>query len=79
MRARQVLEITADRIADAHRCSGQIVKVTPIISSATLSTHCGGEVLLKAENLPRTGSFKLRGALNKIWAVADKARRRRRE
>jgi threonine dehydratase len=71
MGAPKTVEITADRIADAHRRSGQIVKVTPIVSSATLSTRCGGEVLLKAENLQRTGSFKLRGALNKIRAVAD--------
>jgi threonine dehydratase len=34
-----------------------------------LSERCGGTIVLKAENLQRTGSFKLRGALNKLRAV----------
>ena len=42
---------------------------TPVLASGTLSERCGGQVLLKAENLQRTGSFKLRGALNRIAAL----------
>ncbi len=48
-----------------------IIRVTPILSSRTLSERAGATVVLKAENLQRTGSFKLRGALAKIAALGD--------
>jgi threonine dehydratase len=37
-----------------------------VLSTRSLSEQCGGKVLLKAENLQRTGSFKLRGATHKL-------------
>jgi threonine dehydratase len=40
-----------------------------VFSSASLSERCGGRIALKAECLQRTGSFKLRGALNKLRQV----------
>jgi threonine dehydratase len=43
-----------------------IARHTPLLSSRSLSDGCGGQVVLKAENLQRTGSFKLRGAVHKI-------------
>jgi threonine dehydratase len=43
-----------------------VARVTPVYRSETLSRVCGREVLLKAENLQRTGSFKIRGAYNRI-------------
>lgn len=43
-----------------------MVRETPVLTSVTLSERAGVEVVLKAENLQRTGSFKLRGALAKI-------------
>lgn len=39
---------------------------TPVLTAASLSERLGGAVALKAENLQRTGSFKLRGALVKL-------------
>ena len=39
---------------------------TPVLTAGSISAHCGGTVAVKAENLQRTGSFKLRGALNKL-------------
>jgi threonine dehydratase len=48
------------------------VRETPVLSSATLSARAGGTVALKAENLQRTGSFKLRGALAKLAALGDR-------
>jgi threonine dehydratase len=45
------------------------VRHTPVLTSRTLGERCGGEIVLKAENLQRTGSFKLRGALAKIAAL----------
>jgi threonine dehydratase len=46
-----------------------VAKHTPVITSITLSEDIGGNVVLKAENLQRTGSFKLRGAVNKLAAL----------
>src|SRR5579862_192629 len=43
-----------------------VARVTPVYSSETLSRIVGREVRLKAENLQRTGSFKIRGAYNRI-------------
>jgi threonine dehydratase len=48
-----------------------IVRETPVLSSHTLSERAGATVVLKAENLQRTGSFKLRGALAKIASLGD--------
>ena len=51
----------------------EIVKHTPVLSSLTLSSDIGGNVVLKAENLQRTGSFKIRGATNKVAALGPNA------
>jgi threonine dehydratase len=53
------------------RAGEGIVRETPVLSSHTLSERAGGTVALKAENLQRTGSFKLRGALAKLAALGD--------
>jgi len=50
------------------------VRRTPVLTSRTLGDRCGGEIVLKAENLQRTGSFKLRGAFAKIAALGDGCR-----
>jgi threonine dehydratase len=43
-----------------------VARVTPVYASETLSRAVGCEMQLKAENLQRTGSFKIRGAYNRI-------------
>jgi threonine dehydratase len=43
-----------------------VARVTPVYRSETLSQTCGRDVHLKAENLQRTGSFKIRGAYNRV-------------
>jgi threonine dehydratase len=50
-----------------------VAKHTPVISSTTLSEDMGGSVVLKAENLQRTGAFKIRGAMNKLATLGDAA------
>jgi threonine dehydratase len=45
-----------------------------VLSARTLSERAGGTVVLKAENLQRTGSFKLRGAMAKIASLGDACR-----
>jgi len=68
-----MLPITfADIEAAAARLQGVAVR-TPLIESAALNERTGGRVLLKAEPLQRTGSFKLRGAYNAIAQIAARA------
>lgn len=58
----------------AARAAGTgVVRRTPVTESAALSERFGGNVVLKAENLQRTGSFKIRGAMNKIASLGDAA------
>ena len=50
------------------------MRVTPVFSLASLSARCGGEISVKAENLQRTGSFKLRGTLSKLGTLPRECR-----
>jgi threonine dehydratase len=49
----------------------EIVRETPVLTSNTLTQRAGGTVVLKAENLQRTGSFKIRGALAKLGSLGE--------
>jgi len=49
---------------------------TPLLRSATLSDRLGAEAYLKAELFQRTGSFKVRGALNRIAELTDEEKER---
>lgn len=49
------------------------VHCTPILTSSTLNTTVGHEVFFKAEHLQKTGSFKVRGALNATLQAGDVA------
>ncbi len=51
----------------------EIVKRTPVVPSITLSEMLGGTVVLKAENLQRTGAFKIRGAMHKLASLGQAA------
>lgn len=65
---------TADAIREAaNRITGS-VKKTPVLTSAELDARTGGKIFLKAECLQDTGSFKLRGATNKIMQLTDAER-----
>lgn len=54
----------------------RVVVETPLLSSAELDALTGAHVQLKLENLQVTGSFKVRGAANKILSLDDKERER---
>jgi len=58
--------IAAGESATAATAVSTLARHTPVLSSRSLSERCGGRLLLKAENLQRTGSFKLRGAVHKL-------------
>jgi threonine dehydratase len=55
---------------------GGLIRETPLERSVYLSEMCGGEVWLKLENQQLTGSFKIRGALNKLLQLTGEERRR---
>jgi threonine dehydratase len=62
----------ADVEAAALRVEG-VVRRTPLLESDALNEQVGGRILLKAECLQRTGSFKLRGAYNTICQLGGQA------
>jgi threonine dehydratase len=64
--ARDTWTPSLDELHAIRRGSAELVRTTPVLSSRSLGERCGGVVALKAENLQRTGSFKLRGALSKL-------------
>jgi threonine dehydratase len=63
----------ADLLAARERLDG-IARVTPVYSSDTLARIVGSPVYLKAENLQRTGAFKIRGAFNTIGSLSESER-----
>ena len=65
------MAVTAAEIAAARPAVMEIARRTPVLSSRTFSERAGGRVVLKAENLQRTGSFKVRGAAAKLEALGD--------
>jgi threonine dehydratase len=63
--------VTAADIVRARTAVADVAKHTPVLQSLTLSERCGRDVVLKAESLQRTGSFKIRGALNKLASLGE--------
>jgi threo-3-hydroxy-L-aspartate ammonia-lyase len=59
----------------ATRIAGQVHR-TPVRTSATLDGRTGAQVLVKDEAVQKTGSFKARGALNRLLTLPDDARDR---
>jgi threonine dehydratase len=70
---------TAPTLADVEaaraRLSTKGVRVTPVYGSETFTRLTGRPVHLKAENLQRTGAFKIRGAVNKIEGLDEEERK----
>jgi threonine dehydratase len=64
----------ATDVEDAARVLAGVAVRTPLVSSAVLDQITGGRVFLKAEVLQRTGSFKFRGAYNRIARIAESGR-----
>jgi len=61
--------ITLADIQQAHRAMYDVVHHTPLDKSTTFSSLAGYDVYLKLENMQKTGSFKIRGAYNKIHSL----------
>src|SRR5471032_3249281 len=69
-----ILPTASDIEAAAKRLFGVAVR-TPLINAPVLDDLLGARVFLKAETLQRTGSFKFRGAYNKISSISEERRR----
>lgn len=66
--------ISIKDIQDARRVLDRIIRRTDLIEATGLSQEC--DVYIKAENLQRTGSFKIRGAYNKISRLSPEEKAR---
>ena len=67
---------TLDDIRAARERIAAVVETTPMEKSRYLSAIAGQPVFLKTENLQRTGSYKIRGALNRIAQLTPEERER---
>jgi threonine dehydratase len=65
---------TAADIRDARERIAGVARETPVYSSETFSRIAGRDVWLKAENLQRTGAFKVRGAVNRLATLTESER-----
>lgn len=61
---------------DARRTVAEVARRTPMESSRFLADQLGVPVYLKCENLQRTGSYKLRGAYNRLSSLSEEERAR---
>jgi threonine dehydratase len=61
-------------VSAARRSIARIVVETPVVQAPELDERLGAHVWLKLENLQATGSFKVRGAANKILSLSDSQR-----
>jgi threonine dehydratase len=61
--------------AGARRIEGRVHR-TPVFSTEQISALCGARLSLKCESFQKTGSFKARGALNKVLSLPDEERSR---
>ena len=63
-------------ITDAAELLDGIIRTTPTVSAGWIQKQYGVEVALKCENLQRAGSFKVRGAYNRIARLSEAERAR---
>jgi len=75
MESRQrIIEETAARTRQAAERMADLIVRTPLQRSASFSDDLGAEVFFKLENIQKTGSFKLRGATNRLLTLSDEQR-----
>ncbi len=68
--------LTWNDITTARERIAPFAHVTPIMTSASIDQECASRVFFKCENFQRSGSFKFRGAVNAVAALAPAARAR---
>ena len=67
---------TLAEFREARECLSAVIDVTPMEKSRYLREMLGQEVFLKAESLQRTGSYKIRGAYNRLAQLTAEERER---
>lgn len=70
------MEVTLKEIEKAYGFLKDIVSETVMIHSRTFSNMSGSEVYLKLENFQKTGSFKIRGAMNKMHNLTEEEKKK---
>jgi threonine dehydratase len=70
------MAVTLDDIRAAREVIKDVVLRTPMLSDKKLSNEIGARALLKAESLQRAGSFKIRGAYNRISRLSGEEKKR---
>ena len=68
--------ITFPQITSAHKKIQPHIRKTPLEFSHQLSEQSGSEVYLKLENWQKTGSFKIRGAVNKMLSLSSEEKQK---
>ena len=68
--------VKLEQIQEARRRMEGVIHKTPLDRSRTFSTMTGCDLYLKLENLQKTGSFKIRGAYNKIQTLTEEEKKR---
>ena len=66
------MQVTINTIRDAHSRIKTHVHKTPVKSSTEINENAGVELYFKCENLQRSGSFKIRGAVNAVFSLGEK-------
>ena len=65
------MQVTINTIRDAHNRINNYVLKTPVKSNTEINKYAGVELYFKCENLQRSGSFKIRGAVNAVFCLSD--------
>ncbi len=65
------MQVTINTIRDAHNRINTHVLKTPVKSNTEINENAGVELYFKCENLQRSGSFKIRGAVNAVLCLSD--------
>ena len=65
------MQVTINTIRDAHNRINTHVLKTPVKSNTEINENAGVELYFKCENLQRSGSFKIRGAVNAVFCLSD--------
>ena len=65
---------TARDVVSAKKRIREHVETTPVLTSSVIDNIAGAKLLIKAECLQQTGSFKLRGASNRLLRIPEKKR-----
>ncbi|MDO9574883.1 MAG: threonine ammonia-lyase [Candidatus Contubernalis sp.] len=68
--------VSLKEIQEAEKVLREVISPTPVKFSSTFSLMTGNSIYLKAENLQKTGSFKIRGAFNKIYSLSLQEKKR---